>query len=178
MSWRLFSSSIWLMCMNGWFDFYSLNYYAFGVHIFSSLHVLYRVNRRYLGLRHPYCGTCRDIIMVPTYLPYYSVARNCRNTKSILITRNLMSSPEFNQRSGYVQEKRFYQIDNISEIPGRYNKITNITYFRYSRLILHTNIPLTLFPRRGAEAFQIYLQDAHVLQKVLSYEEYCRCDRW
>jgi hypothetical protein len=35
---------------------------------------------------------------------------------------------------------------------------------------LHTYIPLTLYPRRGAEASLIFLRDAHVLPKLFSYE--------
>jgi hypothetical protein len=30
----------------------------------------------------------------------------------------------------------------------------------------------------GAEASQIFLRDAHALPKLLSYEDYYRCDRW
>jgi hypothetical protein len=33
-------------------------------------------------------------------------------------------------------------------------------------------------PEGVAEASQILLQDAHVLPKLLSYEELCRRDRW
>jgi hypothetical protein len=33
-------------------------------------------------------------------------------------------------------------------------------------------------PEMVAEASQIFFQDAHVLPKLLSYEEYCRRDRW
>jgi hypothetical protein len=43
----------------------------------------------------------------------------------------------------------------------------------------NTDIPLTFYPRRGiAEASQILLRDAHVLQKLLSCEKYCRRDKW
>jgi hypothetical protein len=34
------------------------------------------------------------------------------------------------------------------------------------------------FPEGLAEASQIFLRDAHALQKLLSYEEYYRRDRW
>jgi hypothetical protein len=37
-------------------------------------------------------------------------------------------------------------------------------------------IPLTLYPRMGAEASQVILRDAQVLPILLSYEEYCRRD--
>jgi hypothetical protein len=33
-------------------------------------------------------------------------------------------------------------------------------------------------PEGLAEASQIFLRDAHFLPKLLSYYEYCRCDRW
>jgi hypothetical protein len=33
-------------------------------------------------------------------------------------------------------------------------------------------------PEGVAEESQIFLQDAHVLPKLLIYEEYCRRDRW
>jgi hypothetical protein len=33
-------------------------------------------------------------------------------------------------------------------------------------------------PEEVAETSQIFLRDAHVLPKLLSYEEYCRYDRW
>jgi hypothetical protein len=33
-------------------------------------------------------------------------------------------------------------------------------------------------PEGVAEASQIFLRDAHVLPKLLSYEEYCRPGRW
>jgi hypothetical protein len=33
-------------------------------------------------------------------------------------------------------------------------------------------------PERLAEASQIFLRDAHVLPKLLSYEEYCSLDSW
>jgi hypothetical protein len=33
-------------------------------------------------------------------------------------------------------------------------------------------------PEAVAKVFQILLRDAHVLPKLLSYEEYCRRDRW
>jgi hypothetical protein len=33
-------------------------------------------------------------------------------------------------------------------------------------------------PEGVAEASQIFLRDAHVLPKLLSYDEYCRRDRW
>jgi hypothetical protein len=33
-------------------------------------------------------------------------------------------------------------------------------------------------PEGVAEASQIFLLDAHVLTKLLRYEEYCRRDRW
>jgi hypothetical protein len=35
-----------------------------------------------------------------------------------------------------------------------------------------------LIPEEVVEASQIFLRDAHVLPKLLNYEEYCRCDRW
>jgi hypothetical protein len=35
-----------------------------------------------------------------------------------------------------------------------------------------------LIPKWVEEASQIFLWEAHVLRKLLSYEEYCRCDRW
>jgi hypothetical protein len=35
-----------------------------------------------------------------------------------------------------------------------------------------------LIPKGIPEATQIFLRDANVLLKWLSYEEYCRCDRW
>jgi hypothetical protein len=38
---------------------------------------------------------------------------------------------------------------------------------------LHTYIPLRLYPRNRAEASQIFIRDAHVLPKLLSYDEYC-----
>jgi hypothetical protein len=42
--------------------------------------------------------------------------------------------------------------------------------------IILAYIPVTLYPRRVAEASQIFLRDAHVLPLLLSYEEYWRCD--
>jgi hypothetical protein len=35
---------------------------------------------------------------------------------------------------------------------------------------MHTYIALTLYPGRVAEASQIFIRDAHVLQKLFSYE--------
>jgi hypothetical protein len=43
---------------------------------------------------------------------------------------------------------------------------------------IYTYIPLTLYPRRGSRAISDLLPDAHVLPKVLSYEEYYRPDIW
>jgi hypothetical protein len=43
---------------------------------------------------------------------------------------------------------------------------------------LHTYIPLTLCPERVEAASQIFLRDTHVLPQLLSYEKYCRRDRW
>jgi hypothetical protein len=45
-------------------------------------------------------------------------------------------------------------------------------------LYIHTYIPHTLYPEGVAEASQIFLRGAYVLPKLLSYEEYCRYDRW
>jgi hypothetical protein len=43
---------------------------------------------------------------------------------------------------------------------------------------MHVNIYHSRFiPDRVAEALQIFLRDAHVLQKLLSYENYCKRDR-
>jgi hypothetical protein len=39
-------------------------------------------------------------------------------------------------------------------------------------------IPPTLYPRRGSRGISNIFPDAHVLPKLLSYEEYCRRDRW
>jgi hypothetical protein len=33
-------------------------------------------------------------------------------------------------------------------------------------------------PERVAKTSQLFLLDVHVIQKLLSYKEYCRCDRW
>jgi hypothetical protein len=33
-------------------------------------------------------------------------------------------------------------------------------------------------PEGVAQVSQIFLQDTHVLPKLVSYEEHCRCDRW
>jgi hypothetical protein len=47
--------------------------------------------------------------------------------------------------------------------------------FNVSSFSIHTHIPLTLYPR-GIEVYQIFLRDTHVLPKLVSYEEHCRCD--
>jgi hypothetical protein len=46
----------------------------------------------------------------------------------------------------------------------------------YYNAVLHT-YHLRFIPEGVAEA-QIFLRDAHVLLKLLSYEEHCRRDRW
>jgi hypothetical protein len=37
---------------------------------------------------------------------------------------------------------------------------------------------LRFIPEGVAEVSQIFLRDTHVLVKLASYEEHCRCDRW
>jgi hypothetical protein len=46
-----------------------------------------------------------------------------------------------------------------------------------SIVIIHT-YRSRFIPEGVAETSQIFLRDAHVLQKLLSYEEYRRRDRW
>jgi hypothetical protein len=43
-------------------------------------------------------------------------------------------------------------------------------------VLLHTYITLTLVPKGVAEVSQIFLQDTHVLPKLVSYKEHCRRD--
>jgi hypothetical protein len=43
---------------------------------------------------------------------------------------------------------------------------------------VYTYIPRTLYPRRSSIGFSDIPRDTHVLPKLLSYEEYCRRDRW
>jgi hypothetical protein len=50
-------------------------------------------------------------------------------------------------------------------------------YLNLRKLILHT-YHSRFIPERVAEASQILLQDANVLPKLLSCEEYCRRDKW
>jgi hypothetical protein len=56
-------------------------------------------------------------------------------------------------------------------------KVFALVFYR-TCITLNIYIPLTLNPRRIAEASQIFLRDIHVLPKLLSNEEYCRRDRW
>jgi hypothetical protein len=43
---------------------------------------------------------------------------------------------------------------------------------KIKRLILHTYIPLTLYPRRGSRGISDILRDTHVLPNLVSYEEH------
>jgi hypothetical protein len=54
-------------------------------------------------------------------------------------------------------------------------------FYVYTRSLLHTYINTyhSRFILEGvAEASQIFLRDAHVLPKLVSYEIYCRRDKW
>jgi hypothetical protein len=42
---------------------------------------------------------------------------------------------------------------------------------------VHTHTTHTI-PEGAAEASQTFLRDTHVLPKLVSYEEYCKRDRW
>jgi hypothetical protein len=44
--------------------------------------------------------------------------------------------------------------------------------------IFYLYIPLTLYPEGVAEVSQIFLRDIYVLQKLVTYEEHWRRDRW
>jgi hypothetical protein len=49
----------------------------------------------------------------------------------------------------------------------------------YNYVIIHTHMPLICFiPEGVAEASKIFPRDAHVLPKLISFEEYCSRDRW
>jgi hypothetical protein len=45
-------------------------------------------------------------------------------------------------------------------------------------LCVYNIIDNRFIPKGVAEASQMFLRDTHVLAKLLSYEEYCRRDRW
>jgi hypothetical protein len=45
------------------------------------------------------------------------------------------------------------------------------------QVLIHT-YHSRFIPEGVAEASQILLRDAHVLPKLLSCEEYCRCEKW
>jgi hypothetical protein len=57
--------------------------------------------------------------------------------------------------------------------------ITNLDILK--KELFYTYLPLTpnshFIPEGVAETSQIFLREAHVLPKLLSYEEYCRRDR-
>jgi hypothetical protein len=49
--------------------------------------------------------------------------------------------------------------------------------YTYINTYIHT-YRSSFIPEGIAVASQLFLQDVHVLQKLLSNEEYCRRDRW
>jgi hypothetical protein len=53
-----------------------------------------------------------------------------------------------------------------------------IEFHTIFKMMIHSYIPLTLYPLRAAEVSQIFLRDTHDLPKLVSYEKLCRCDRW
>jgi hypothetical protein len=76
------------------------------------------------------------------------------------------------------------QFTHTSNSVNRYSTVSVYihTYIHtYIQTYKHTNIHTyhsRFIPERVAEASQIFLRDAHVLPKLLSYKEYCRRDRW
>jgi hypothetical protein len=54
-----------------------------------------------------------------------------------------------------------------------------LVYFRTSEIFSYIDTYHSHFiPEGVAEATQIFLRDAHVISKLLGYEEYFRRDRW
>jgi hypothetical protein len=76
-------------------------------------------------------------------------------------------------------------ISCISDINGplsgeKNGRLLELLVFHTSIIItyIHTYIHSRFNPEGVAEASRIFFPGAHVLPKLLSYDEYCRRDRW